>query len=287
MQCNQCGKSLARLISPDLKFTTKMGTFLMTQTKISFASDVHGSEKGFMKFIKASKFYEANVLILGGDLTGKVVIPIVEQFDGSYSTQEIKDRAEMLGPAKQGQYNELRRHFTEVVDGVNQPRFQRFRAMPMPNQQPPIAEVVLVQYDGVTPRIVEIAEDGAPTNYEGSGYQAIGSGDIFARSSLYGYKTHELTLDQSKVLAYMTIQKAIDIAALGLGHPIDIWTLAKKGGVATVERICEEKHKNALRDTANAISEAQALTTLSEHGEVSKRKWGRKQPPPAWQPHAQ
>lgn len=61
----------------------------MTQTKIFFASDAHGSEKVFMKFIKASKFYEANVLILGGDLTGKVVIPIVEQSDGSYSARFI------------------------------------------------------------------------------------------------------------------------------------------------------------------------------------------------------
>jgi hypothetical protein len=61
----------------------------MTQTKVFFASDVHGSEKVFMKFIKASKFYEANVLILGGDLTGKVVIPIVEQSDGSYSARFI------------------------------------------------------------------------------------------------------------------------------------------------------------------------------------------------------
>lgn len=59
------------------------------QTKIFFASDIHGSEKVFMKFMKACKFYEANVLILGGDVTGKVVIPIVEQPNGGYSARFI------------------------------------------------------------------------------------------------------------------------------------------------------------------------------------------------------
>lgn len=56
----------------------------MTKTRIFFATDVHGSEKAFMKFVNAGKFYKADVLILGGDLTGKFIIPIVEQTDGSY-----------------------------------------------------------------------------------------------------------------------------------------------------------------------------------------------------------
>src|SRR5208337_2977404 len=54
----------------------------MTNTRIFFTSDVHGSEVCFMKFLNAAKFYEANVLILGGDITGKMIVPIVEQNDG-------------------------------------------------------------------------------------------------------------------------------------------------------------------------------------------------------------
>lgn len=54
-------------------------------TRIFFASDVHGSEKCFRKFVNASTFYKADVLILGGDLTGKVLIPILNRGDGSYS----------------------------------------------------------------------------------------------------------------------------------------------------------------------------------------------------------
>ncbi|MGM8365626.1 metallophosphoesterase family protein [Virgibacillus sp. W0181] len=45
--------------------------------KIFYAGDVHGSERCFMKFINAAKFYDAQALVLGGDLTGKAVIPIV------------------------------------------------------------------------------------------------------------------------------------------------------------------------------------------------------------------
>ena len=50
---------------------------------IFFASDLHGSNVCFKKFINGAKFYGANVLIMGGDMTGKAVIPITEQRDGT------------------------------------------------------------------------------------------------------------------------------------------------------------------------------------------------------------
>ena len=52
--------------------------------KIFFTSDVHGSEKTFFKFLNAGKFYKADVQILGGDITGKVVIPIFVENDGTF-----------------------------------------------------------------------------------------------------------------------------------------------------------------------------------------------------------
>jgi Icc-related predicted phosphoesterase len=51
---------------------------------IFFATDVHGSNVCFKKFVNAAKFYGANVLILGGDVTGKMVVPISAQDDGSH-----------------------------------------------------------------------------------------------------------------------------------------------------------------------------------------------------------
>lgn len=52
-------------------------------TTIFFATDIHGSERCFLKFINAAKFYQAGVLILGGDITGKALVSIVRQPGGT------------------------------------------------------------------------------------------------------------------------------------------------------------------------------------------------------------
>jgi uncharacterized protein len=53
-------------------------------TTIYFATDLHGSETCFKKFVAAAGFYGADLLVLGGDLTGKLVLPLVEQPDGRW-----------------------------------------------------------------------------------------------------------------------------------------------------------------------------------------------------------
>ena len=44
--------------------------------RICFVTDVHGSERCFRKFLNTAKFYDAQYLILGGDITGKTLVPI-------------------------------------------------------------------------------------------------------------------------------------------------------------------------------------------------------------------
>ena len=56
----------------------------MGMTRIFFTSDVHGSEVCFSKFLNTAKFYDANVLILGGDITGKMIVPLVQAPDGTW-----------------------------------------------------------------------------------------------------------------------------------------------------------------------------------------------------------
>ena len=41
-----------------------------------YASDIHGSDVLWRKFINAGKFYGANILVMGGDIAGKAVVPI-------------------------------------------------------------------------------------------------------------------------------------------------------------------------------------------------------------------
>ena len=52
--------------------------------KLFYATDVHGSDICWKKFISGAKFYEADVIILGGDMTGKAIIPIIAQGGGKY-----------------------------------------------------------------------------------------------------------------------------------------------------------------------------------------------------------
>src|ERR1700694_6009094 len=53
--------------------------------RVFFATDLHGSEMCWRKFLNAAKFYDAEVLICGGDMTGKAMIPIVEEENGKYT----------------------------------------------------------------------------------------------------------------------------------------------------------------------------------------------------------
>ena len=59
--------------------------------RIFFATDVHGSERCFRKFLAAAKVYEANLLLLGGDVAGKGLIPVVRH-NGSVSAEVRGER---------------------------------------------------------------------------------------------------------------------------------------------------------------------------------------------------
>jgi Icc-related predicted phosphoesterase len=64
-------------------------------TRLFFATDLHGSERTFRKFINAGKFYSANVLVMGGDITGKLLIPIIKEQNGNYRAT-LQGRVEHL-----------------------------------------------------------------------------------------------------------------------------------------------------------------------------------------------
>ncbi len=71
------------------------------RVRLFFATDIHGSEICWKKFLNAGKFYKADVLVLGGDMTGKALVPITAQADGTFKVtllqQEfvLRDEAEV------------------------------------------------------------------------------------------------------------------------------------------------------------------------------------------------
>ncbi|MGI8571980.1 MAG: metallophosphoesterase family protein [Solirubrobacteraceae bacterium] len=55
-------------------------------TRVFFCTDLHGSDVCFKKFVNAADFYGTQILIMGGDVTGKMVVPIARQPSGAYLT---------------------------------------------------------------------------------------------------------------------------------------------------------------------------------------------------------
>jgi Icc-related predicted phosphoesterase len=60
--------------------------------RIFFATDVHGSERCWRKFVNAADFYKADALILGGDMTGKALFLIVQEKDGTYTANYLENK---------------------------------------------------------------------------------------------------------------------------------------------------------------------------------------------------
>lgn len=109
------------------------------RTRVFFATDVHGSERCFRKWLNAAEVYEADALVLGGDLTGKLLVPIVERGDAwtaelhgetvraddEAALEELRSRIRMMGRydvvvtpdehERLADAAELERRFAEVI----------------------------------------------------------------------------------------------------------------------------------------------------------------------------
>ena len=62
--------------------------------RIFFATDIHGSEVCWRKFLNAGAFHKADVLVMGGDMTGKAMVPIVDR--GGRWELTLQDQAHVL-----------------------------------------------------------------------------------------------------------------------------------------------------------------------------------------------
>ncbi|MGC8690478.1 MAG: metallophosphoesterase family protein [Caldisericum sp.] len=105
--------------------------------KIFFTTDIHGSERCFRKFVNAGKFYNANILILGGDITGKGFVPIVRLKNGYYEAnyqgnEEIVSKDELPKLEEEIRFNGLYPYVTteeelEVIEKSPEKRREIFK----------------------------------------------------------------------------------------------------------------------------------------------------------------
>jgi uncharacterized protein len=66
--------------------------------QLYYASDVHGADRLWRKFLGAGKFYGATDLIMGGDLIGKAVVPICKREDGTYRARFLGEERTLTTP---------------------------------------------------------------------------------------------------------------------------------------------------------------------------------------------
>ncbi len=68
---------------------------------------MHGSEGSWRKFLNASTMLKVNVAVCGGDLTGKMIVPIIERGDGKYGYY-------FMGKTHTAESDQLEKVFKEV-----------------------------------------------------------------------------------------------------------------------------------------------------------------------------
>jgi uncharacterized protein len=74
--------------------------------RLFFATDVHGSEICWRKFLNSGKHYDADVIVLGGDMTGKALVPIIDDGGGRWHATLLENRSELNGEEEVAAFEE-------------------------------------------------------------------------------------------------------------------------------------------------------------------------------------
>jgi 20S proteasome alpha/beta subunit len=140
---------------------------------------------------------------------------------------------------------------------------ERMAAMVLPVQQRAVAEYV--HHPGGEPpelaclfcwcdeegsKILSVPRSGSDHQFHDR-FAAVGSGDIFAAFALRTaarFGAPELEMEQAKMVAYKAIADAIEVAAVYLGPPIQMYVVTSKGAVA----VPREELDGGLADSVDA-----------------------------------
>lgn len=76
--------------------------------------------------------------------------------------------------------------------------------------------------------LLHISSLGSPEWFQNQPV-VLGNGDLFAYALLQKYQGRSLTPEKAAILAYKVIEEAIEVGAYGLGPPIDVWQITRKG----------------------------------------------------------
>ena len=153
-------------------------------TTLFFATDVHGSDICWKKFINAGKFYEAEIIILGGDMTGKAIVPIIHQGGDTYKSVLLEQESMLHG---EDAVQEMEKH-------IKSRGYYPYRTTPDEitelNKNPELVdEIFYREVLGTAERWLAYADE----KLEGSGircYVAPGNDDMFELDDLIRTSKH-------------------------------------------------------------------------------------------------
>jgi Icc-related predicted phosphoesterase len=114
--------------------------------RLYYASDIHGTEVLWRKFLSAPSVYGAGVLVMGGDVTGKVVIPLVDEGDALVG--ELFGRPERaVTPEEREQLQHRIRSNGMYPHVMSQEELRRVAAQHEQEREAWFAEVMLETFD--------------------------------------------------------------------------------------------------------------------------------------------
>jgi len=83
---------------------------ILSKTRIIFSSDFHGSDVVWRKFLNSASMFQANVLLMGGDMTSKVMVPIVRTDGGAYTATFLGKHLNITDEGLSDLKKEIRKH---------------------------------------------------------------------------------------------------------------------------------------------------------------------------------
>ena len=176
-------------------------------TRVFFCTDLHGSDVCFKKFVNAADFYGTQILIMGGDVTGKMVVPIAKQTSGAYLTSFAGESLEFTSEDDAASFKKQLANMGFYPATMDEEEFRNIKAS-QDEQDRLFRELIKARLE----QWLEYAE----TKLDGTGVQvfaAPGNDDFFEVDELLGasntielleMKVHRLTEDHEIITSGWT-----------------------------------------------------------------------------------
>jgi uncharacterized protein len=104
-------------------------------TRFLFATDIHGSETCWKKLVNSGTFFQVDIIVLGGDMTGKGIQAIVEASPGNYRTDFLGESVEVSGEPELAKLEQRVRSAGFYPSRMTPDTFQEFVGSPEVQQK--------------------------------------------------------------------------------------------------------------------------------------------------------